>query len=140
VDERHRYPILRCADGFVRLCILAPRQWRGMFRWMGEPEEFAGAEWERLQTRFRSTTLLPAIGAFLAAKTRDEIEAEAEAHGVPAAALLDMTEATVTPQMTARGAFVPVEVAPGLSAPFPNGTIEIDGARAFVRGPAPALS
>jgi crotonobetainyl-CoA:carnitine CoA-transferase CaiB-like acyl-CoA transferase len=83
---------------------------------------------------------LPAIASFLADRTRDRIEAEAEAHGVPAAALLDMSEATVTPQMTARGAFVPVEVAPGLSAPFPNGTIEIDGARAGVRGPAPDLS
>ncbi|UVO50951.1 CoA transferase [Sphingomonas sp. SUN019] len=140
VDERHRYPIFPCADGFVRLCILAPRQWRGMFRWMGEPEQFAGPEWERLQTRFRSTTLLPAIADFLADKTRDRIEAEAEAHGVPAAALLDTSEATVTPQMTARRAFVPVEVAPGLSAPFPNGTIEIDGARAGVRGPAPDIS
>lgn len=140
VDERHRYPIFPCADGFVRLCILAPRQWRGMFRWMGEPAEFAGPEWDKIQTRFRSKTLLPAIAEFLIGKTRDQIEAEGEAHGVPAAALLDLGEATRTSQMTARGAFVPVEIAPGLSAPFPNGTIEIDGARAGVRGPVPNLS
>jgi crotonobetainyl-CoA:carnitine CoA-transferase CaiB-like acyl-CoA transferase len=139
VDERFRYPIIPCADGYVRLCVLAPRQWRGMFKWMGEPEAFAGPEWEKLQTRFRSKELIPAIAAFFADKTRVEIEAEAEAHGVPAAALLDLGEAVTTPQMSARHAIAKVEVAPGVTAPFPNGTIEIDGARAGIRGPAPAL-
>ena len=137
VDERFRYPVIACADGHVRLCILAPRQWRGMFKWMGEPAAFAGAEWEKLQTRFRSTELIPAIARFFANKTRDQIEAEAEAHGVPAAALLDLKEATRTEHMTARGAFARVEIAPGISLPFPNGTIEIDGARAGIRGGVP---
>ena len=139
VDERFRYPIIACADGYVRLCILAPRQWRGMFAWMGEPAAFAGSEWEKLQTRFRSKELVPAIAAFFADKTRAEIEAQAEAHGVPAAALLDLGEAVTTPQMVARDAIVKVDVAPGVAAPFPNGTIEIDGFRAGIRGPAPAL-
>ena len=40
-DAGFRYPILPCRDGFVRLCILAPRQWQGMFEWMGRPEEFS---------------------------------------------------------------------------------------------------
>jgi crotonobetainyl-CoA:carnitine CoA-transferase CaiB-like acyl-CoA transferase len=34
------YPICPCRDGYVRLCVLAPRQWRGLRRWLGEPEEF----------------------------------------------------------------------------------------------------
>lgn len=136
-DERARYPILPCADGFVRLCLLAPRQWRAMHGWMGEPEEFAGPEWDKLVTRYRSTTLLPAITRFFADKTRLEIEAEASARGVPAAALLELDEAIATPQMTARMAYAPVAIAPGCRLPFPNGTIEIDGQRAGVRGPAP---
>ncbi|WP_235532720.1 CaiB/BaiF CoA transferase family protein [Sphingomonas sp. Leaf412] len=140
VDERFRYPIFACADGHVRLCVLAPRQWRGMFEWMGRPDEFAGPEWEKLQTRFRSTTLIPAMARFFADRTRAQIEREAEAHGVPAAALLDLGEAVATPQMVARGAVAKMAVAPGVSAPFPNGTIEIDGARAGIRGPAPDLS
>ena len=136
-DERYRYPILPCADGFVRLCVLAPRQWRSMFAWMGEPEEFARPEWEKLLVRFRSTTLLPAITRFFADKTRAEIEEEGARRGIPAAGLLSVDEAIVTAQMTARRAFLPIEVAPGVSLPFPNGTIEIDGARAGIRGPAP---
>ncbi|WEK44433.1 MAG: CoA transferase [Candidatus Sphingomonas colombiensis] len=137
-DERHRYPIFRCADGFVRLCVLAPRQWRGMFKWMGEPAEFAGPEWEKLMVRYRSAALLDAFTCFLAPKTRAEIESGAEAHGVPAAGLLDVDEAIATPQMIARNAFAPVEIASGVSLPFPNGAVEIDGVRAGIRGPAPA--
>lgn len=140
VDERHRYPIIACADGHVRLCVLAPRQWRGMWEWMGRPDAFAGPEWEKLQVRFRSPDLIPAITRFFADRTRDQIEAEAEAHGVPAAGLLDLDEAVTTAQMTARHAFASVAVAPGVEALFPNGTIEIDGHRAGIRGPAPALS
>ncbi|WP_298674999.1 CoA transferase [uncultured Sphingomonas sp.] len=137
-DERHRYPIFRCADGFVRLCVLAPRQWHGMFKWMGEPADFAGREWEKLTTRYRSVPLRDAFTRFLAPQTRAEIEAGAQAHGVPAAALLDIGEAIATPQMIARNAFAPVEIAPGVRLPFPNGAVEIDGARAGIRGSAPA--
>ncbi|WP_163554340.1 CaiB/BaiF CoA transferase family protein, partial [Candidatus Frankia alpina] len=39
----------------------------------------------------------------------------------------------------ARHAFAPVELAPGISAPFPNGVPELDGHRAGIRGPAPTL-
>ncbi len=136
-DERYRYPIMPCADGFVRLCVLAPRQWRNMFAWLGEPAEFAGPEWENLMVRYKSPDLLPAITRFFADKTRAEIEEEAAARGIPAAGLLDLDEAIATPQMTARAAFVPVEVAAGVTLPFPNGTIQIDGARAGLRGSAP---
>ncbi|QNE33475.1 CoA transferase [Sphingomonas sp. NBWT7] len=129
-DERFRYPILPCADGFVRLCVLAPRQWRQMHTWMGAPAAFAGPEWDRLMTRYKSPDLLPAITAFFADKTRAEIEAEAAARGIPAAGLLDLGEAIATPQMVARGAFVPVEIVPGVSLPFPAGAVTIDGARA----------
>lgn len=137
-DERHRYPIFRCADGYVRLCVLAPRQWRGMYEWMGRPAAFAGPEWEKLSVRYRSPELPQAFQQFLAGKTRATIEAEAAAHNVPAAALLDLDEAVATPQMIARRALAPVALRPGLALPFPNGTIEIDGVRAGIRGPAPA--
>ncbi|WBH17743.1 CaiB/BaiF CoA-transferase family protein [Sphingomonas radiodurans] len=132
-DERFRYPILPCADGFVRLCVLAPRQWRSMFAWLGEPAEFAGPEWANLMVRYKSPDLLPAITRFFADKTRSQIEEEAARRGIPAAGLNDIDEAVATPQMIARNAFVPIEIAPGVSRPFPNGTMEIDGGRAGPR-------
>jgi crotonobetainyl-CoA:carnitine CoA-transferase CaiB-like acyl-CoA transferase len=138
-EARFMYPILPCRDGFVRLCVLAPRQWRNLFEWMGRPAEFADPAFEKLQTRFASKTLLPAIAAFLATKSRQQAEEEGQRFGVPAAALLDLPEALSSPQMAARRAFVPVEIAPGLIAPFPDGGIEIDGVRMGIAGPAPAL-
>ena len=47
----------------VRICLLAPRQWRGMFKWMGEPAAFAAPEFEQIVTRYKSPDLLPAIAA-----------------------------------------------------------------------------
>ena len=36
----HLYPIFRCKDGFVRMCILNPRQWKGMSEWLGDDHPF----------------------------------------------------------------------------------------------------
>ncbi|MBV9509601.1 MAG: CoA transferase, partial [Caulobacteraceae bacterium] len=137
-EARHQYPIIPCKDGYVRLCILAKRQWQGMFEWMGRPAEFADPSFDDLRTRFASQTLIPAITAFLADKSRAEVEAESQRYRVPAAAVLSLEEALETEHMRARGAFTEVEVAPGIAAPLPNGAVVIDGARAGVRGPAPA--
>ncbi|MCK9541269.1 MAG: CoA transferase [Novosphingobium sp.] len=138
-EARFMYPILPCRDGFVRLCVLAPRQWQGMFEWMGRPEEFADPSFNQLQTRFGSTTLLPAIARLFADKTRREIEEEGQRFGVPAAAVLDLDEALSTDHMAARKAFVPVEIAPELKAPFPDGVVEVDGVRMGIAGPVPGL-
>jgi len=46
--RRQLLPIFPCADGHVRICLLATRQWRAMFSWLGEPAEFA----DRAMTRF----------------------------------------------------------------------------------------
>jgi crotonobetainyl-CoA:carnitine CoA-transferase CaiB-like acyl-CoA transferase len=136
-DVRFRYPILPCRDGFVRLCVLAPRQWQGLFEWMGSPKEFADPSFNNTQVRFASPTLLPSIGRFFAEKSRAEIEQESIRFGVPAAAVLDFAEALATEHLQARRAFLPVEIAPGVTAPFPNGVLEIDGVRAGIVSPAP---
>ena len=138
-DVRFMYPILACKDGFVRLCVLSPRQWQGMFEWMGRPEEFADPSFNKMPVRFSSKTLLPAMARFFAGKTRQQAEDEGQRHGVPTAPVLDLSEAIATEQFIVRKAFVPVEFAPGLSAPFPNGVLEIDGVRMGMTGPAPAL-
>jgi len=139
VEARFQYPIIPCQDGYVRLCVLAPRQWKGMFAWMGSPPEFADPSFDRTATRFASPTLLPAIARLFADKTKRELEAQGQSFGVPTAAVLDLDEALATDHMVARKAFVPVEVAPGIQAPFPDGVMEIDGVRMGIAGPAPAV-
>jgi crotonobetainyl-CoA:carnitine CoA-transferase CaiB-like acyl-CoA transferase len=138
-EARFQYPIIPCADGYVRVCVLAPRQWQGLFEWMGRPEEFADAAYNTLQRRFSSRTLIPAIARFFAGKTRVELEEAGQSHGVPIAAVLTLEEALATDQIRSRRAFVDMEIVPGVRAPFPDGVVEIDGQRAGIRGPAPRL-
>ncbi|MBP2453628.1 CaiB/BaiF CoA-transferase family protein [Mycolicibacterium lutetiense] len=128
--ERLRYPIIACKDGHVRICLLAKRQWHGMFEWMGRPEQFADPSFDRLRVRFGSPELLAAIGRFCAGQTRAELEVAGQRHGVPTAAVLTLAETLGTEQVMSRGYFHEVELAPGMSAPVPAGVVEIDGHRA----------
>jgi crotonobetainyl-CoA:carnitine CoA-transferase CaiB-like acyl-CoA transferase len=133
-EARHQYPIIPCKDGFARICVLAQRQWRGMFEWLGRPEEFADPSYDNLFARFKSPTLVPAIARFFADKTRAELEQQGQQHGVPIAGVLTLAEALTTEQINARGFLREAELAPGVTGLVPAGTVEIDGARAWGDG------
>jgi crotonobetainyl-CoA:carnitine CoA-transferase CaiB-like acyl-CoA transferase len=136
-DARHLYPIFRCADGWVRICILAPRQWQGMYTWLGQPKEFADPELASLPERFAAAgRIYPAIGRMFATKTRATITAGGQQHGVPTAALLEPTEVLTADHFHARGSFTTATVE-GATVKLPNGLVEIDGHRAGLRSPAP---
>jgi crotonobetainyl-CoA:carnitine CoA-transferase CaiB-like acyl-CoA transferase len=137
-DARHLYPMLPCLDGWVRICVLSPRQWQGMFRWLGEPDDLSDPELASLGRRFAaSDRILPAIAKLLAGKTRAEVVAEGQAHGVPTAALLEPDEVLAAEQFVARGALVQLEVGER-TVTVPDGLVEVDGRRAGMRRPAPA--
>lgn len=138
-EAQHQYPILPCKDGFVRLCVLAPRQWRGLFEWMGSPEAFADPAFNSNQHRFSTPSFLPFLTAFFADKTRADIEARGAAARVPAAALLTLEETLASDHIRARGALAEVELAPGVRTAFPVGPIEIDGRRAKTPRPPPGI-
>ncbi|SNQ45245.1 putative enzyme [Frankia canadensis] len=139
-DARHLYPIFRCADGLVRICVLSPRQWRGMLRWLGGPERFADPRYADLGARFAAAgELYPLISALFADRTRDQIIAESVEFGVPAAALLQTAEVVASGHAQARGAFRSIELSPGVTVPVPDGLVEINGQRAGYRSGPPAL-
>lgn len=123
-----QYPIFACADGSVRICLLAVRQWRGMFEWMGRPAEFASPEFDSVLTRYASQTLIPAIGCFFATQTVAELAAGADRHGVPLAAVLSAQRALSADHFAERATFAPHEGAFG-SVMLPDGLLEIDGHR-----------
>lgn len=113
IAEQQRYPIFKCKDGHVRMCVLAKRQWQGMFEWMGRPAEFADPKFNSLRERLASATLFGAIEQFCADKTRAELELAGQRHGVPTAAVLSLAEALSTEQVAARGFFRDTELSPG---------------------------
>lgn len=124
-----QYPIIPVADGAVRLCVLAPRQWQGMHRMMGSPEEFAGPEFNDIMVRFKSKELLAAMQAFLEGKTRAEIEALGQQHGVPLAGLNTLPDCLAADHIRARGTFTEADLPGGRRVPVPNGMVVIDGER-----------
>lgn len=124
-----QYPIIPVADGYVRLCILAPRQWQGMHAMMGSPHEFAGPEFNDIMVRFKSRELLAAMQAFLADKTRAEIAELGQKHGVPLAGLNTLPDCLAADHIRARGTFAEVDLPGGRRVPFPNGMIVLDGER-----------
>lgn len=139
-DAGDLYPIFPCADGYVRICLLARRQWRGMFGWLGEPEEFADPEYDTLGGRYAASARLYAlIGDLFRDRTRDELVAQGQERGVPIAALLDPGEVLGSPHFLARGGLIDAEIAPGLTGRLPSGYVEIDGVRAGFRHRAPEV-
>ncbi|WP_298192526.1 CoA transferase [Novosphingobium sp.] len=124
-----QYPIIPVADGYVRLCVLAPRQWQGMHRMMGAPAEFAGPEFNDIMVRFKSRELLAAMQVFLADKTRAEIEALGQQHGVPLAGLNTLTDCLAADHIRARGTFAEAALPDGRRVPMPDGMFVLDGAR-----------
>ncbi|HEY6481848.1 MAG TPA: CoA transferase [Streptosporangiaceae bacterium] len=140
-DARHLYPIFRCADGWVRICVLSARQWAGMFRWLGEPAALAGPALAAIGARFQAAaTLMPAYERHFAGLSRDEAVAQGQRHGVPTAALLTLAEVAGSEHFAARGAFASVPASRGadVTVRVPDGLVEVDGRRAGLRGPAPA--
>lgn len=127
-DVHHQYPIIPCADGYVRLCVLSPRQWQAMFKWMGEPAEFADPAYEQLRTRFNSTTLVPAIARFFADKTRAELEQQGQAIGVPTAALQSADDAIDSDQNRSRQLYEAHSLR-GVDIRLPRAPVEVDGTR-----------
>jgi len=133
------YPIIACADGYVRLVVMAPRQWRGLRAWMGEPEEFQDPRYDVIAERF---AVWDRIGTVLAqqfaGQSMADLVAQGQSHGVPIAEVLDPADALESEHFRTVGAAAVTELAPGVSVTVPLGYYTVDGARAGLRTPAPA--
>ena len=138
--EAGLYPIFPCADGYVRVVVLAPRQWRAMRAWLGEPAAFQDERYDTIPARLEASAELHELyAALLADKTKDALAAEGQARGVPVAPVLDVSDVLASRHFAARGAFVDAEVAPGVRGRLPSGFLEVDGARVGFRHRAPEL-
>jgi crotonobetainyl-CoA:carnitine CoA-transferase CaiB-like acyl-CoA transferase len=133
------YPIYPCADGYVRLCLLAKRQWRGMFGWLGEPAEFADPAFDSIGARVQAADRLdPMITELFSRHTGKELVAEAAKRGVPLAEVLSLGDALAADHFVSAGTVAKAELAPGMVTTAPIGCIEVDGERLGIRTPSPA--
>jgi crotonobetainyl-CoA:carnitine CoA-transferase CaiB-like acyl-CoA transferase len=134
------YPIYPCQDGYVRLCVLSPRQWRGLRRWLGEPEEFQDPKYDVLAARFAAW---PQIGALVqqlfAGQTMKALVPAGQAHGVPIAAVLSPAQILASDHFQSVGAIADAELVPGVHACVPTGYFAIDGQHIGFRAPTPPV-
>ena len=134
------YPIIPCKDGHVRLVVMAPRQWRGLRAWLGEPAAYQDAKFDSIAERF---AVWGEVGTLLAAqfaeRTMDELVVAGQAHGVPIAAVLEPSAVMHADHFQAVGAMADAELVPGVRTSVPVGYFLVDGQRAGFRTPAPAV-
>ncbi|OFJ53618.1 CaiB/BaiF CoA-transferase family protein [Mycolicibacterium grossiae] len=127
------FPTFACRDGYVRMCLLSARQWRGMRAWLGEPEEFADPALDAIAARYAASDRLNAAIADLFADRRaDDLVAEGHARGVPIAAVLTPAQALATEHFRAAGALTAVDLA-GVRLDVPVGAVVVDGVHAGPR-------
>jgi crotonobetainyl-CoA:carnitine CoA-transferase CaiB-like acyl-CoA transferase len=137
--NQHPYPICPCQDGYVRLCVMAPRQWRGLRRWLGEPADFQDPEYDTLGKRFAAWPQISVlVEALFAGRTMKELVAEGQANGVPIAAVLTPSRILASEHFQAVGAITNTELVPGVRTDVPTGYFVVDDKRSGFRTPAPA--
>jgi crotonobetainyl-CoA:carnitine CoA-transferase CaiB-like acyl-CoA transferase len=132
------YPIYPCKDGYVRICVMSPRQWHGLRRWLGEPEEFQDPRYDVIAARFSAW---PQIGLLVqqlfADQTIAALVAAGQAHGVPIAAVLSPAQILASDHFQAVGAIADIELVPGMRVGVPAGYFAVDGEHTVLRAPAP---
>ena len=131
------YPIFACQDGYVRTCVMAPRQWHGMRAWLGEPPQFQDPQYDTIGARFRATREIYALTAELFAdKTMADLVAAGQSYGVPIAAVLTPADVLASEHFRAVGALADVAIDPGHMT-VPSGPFTLDGRRVGLRTAAP---
>lgn len=139
-DLANLYPIYECADGHVRALLLSKRQWQAMFRWLGEPEEFSDPLYDSTPGRREIVLeLRAAITELFKDKTGQQLLQEGVERGIPIDVLNKPGQVLTDEHFVARGSFVDLEIAPGVTAKAPIGFFEIDGQRAGLRTAAPKI-
>ncbi|MGV0644640.1 CoA transferase [Mycolicibacterium sp. XJ2546] len=137
-NNQDAYPIFSCRDGWVRICILAPRQWRAMRSWLGEPTEFQDPKYDSISARaidFPRLRIL--IAELFASQPGEELVAQGASRGVPVAAILAPADVASCEHFISVSAWTDVDMADGTTITVPDGCTVIDGTRAGVRWLAP---
>lgn len=134
------YPTIACADGYVRLVVLAPGQWRALWEWMGSPEAFADEYWSSLVNRLMNVDVInPLYAEHWSRLTMVEGCREAQRRGIVATPLLSAPEVLSDAHFDSRDTFLTAEVAPGLTGRVVSGVCEINGHRIGHRQRAPEI-
>ena len=134
------YPLYPCRDGYVRLVILSPRQWHAMREWLGDPEFLQDPHWDSLLGRMsiQEDILDPMYEELFMTMGMSELSDEAQRRGIVMTPVMHPRAVLEAEHYRSRGAFADVDL-DGRTGKLASGFLELDGARAGFRHPAPSL-
>ncbi|MGC2442342.1 CoA transferase [Candidatus Binatus sp.] len=135
------YTMYPCADGYVRLIILNPRQWRAMRAWLGEPQALQADHFDHLLGRMSIQTdiLDPMFADFFKDKTKLALAREAQRRGLAMTPVLSPDEVLAADHFTERKTFRAAPAADGVNGRVADGFFILDGQRLGFTGRAPAV-
>lgn len=134
------YKIFPCKGGFVRLVIMAPRQWRAMRAWLGEPDYLQDPKYDTFLGRMEIADALNVmVGDLFATMTHEEVAFEAQKRGIVCTPVLAPGEVLENVHFRSRKTFVDGEYAKGERGPIASGFFELDRERQGYRHRAPAM-
>ena len=135
------YPMYPCADGYVRLVILSPRQWHAMRDWLGNPEFLRDPHWDTLLGRMsiQEDILDPLYQELFSTWGMSELSAEAQRRGHRDDAGDAPGCRSEAEHYRVRRSFSELELDGGATGAMASGMLELDGKRVGYRRPAPGL-
>ncbi|MDZ7678521.1 MAG: CoA transferase [Acidimicrobiales bacterium] len=134
------YPIVRCADGWIRPSVVTVAEWRKLRAWLGEPEELQDESFDTTTGRYMAfeTVLRPIYERFFSQLSMIEACEEGQRRRIPVTPLLPPNRVLEAPQYRALESFVDIEIGSGDRGRIASGFYLVDGERVGVREPAPA--
>ncbi|MDW3217240.1 MAG: CoA transferase [Acidimicrobiales bacterium] len=135
------YTIIPCADGFVRLVVLSPRQWHAIRAWLGEPDYLQDPDLDGFVGRLMiaDAVLNPLYAELWKDMKMLDVCEEAQRRGIVCTPILKPDEVLANPHLESRGTFDDVTIDDGRVMKLPSGWFEIDGERVGPVSPPPAV-
>jgi len=134
------YPIFPCKGGYVRLVMMAPRQWHAMREWLGNPEYLQDPKYDSFLGRMEIAEALNVqIADLFKEMGHEEVAFEAQKRGIVCTPVLKPGEVLVNEHFRSRETFLETEYAQGARGPVAAGFFHLDRERMGYRRRAPEI-
>jgi len=137
------YPIIPCADGFVRPAMVTTAEWRKLRDWLPDEDGLLHDDvWDQQSVRIEvfDELLRPVFVEFFKDKTMLDLSIEGQRRGIPITPMFRPGEALRAEQFDALGSFIDFDPGVGRVGKVASGYAVIDGARVGPRTPAPSAA
>jgi crotonobetainyl-CoA:carnitine CoA-transferase CaiB-like acyl-CoA transferase len=133
-DAGSVYPVFEVRDGYVRVCVLAKGQWASLLEWMGNPPELLGDDLLTNPGRHAKAHLVvPAMAAFFARMTTDELVRQCRERRIPASKVLSVADVLEEEHYRQAGVLTQLTTENGQAIVTAEGMARINGIRTVPR-------